>query len=66
MQEAEQHQDYGMVSGPAVASFMWFDVSEPMITFSADQDPKRRVAMWHDGTVRLTLLTCRIPAARSH
>lgn len=40
--------DSRMVRGPAIAAFMWFDISEPMITLSGDDDGNPPLGLHHD------------------
>jgi hypothetical protein len=46
--EERQGRDGRMVSGPAIAGSMWFEVSEPMITTVGGELPARRLELSHD------------------
>lgn len=48
MNDAAASFDGRVVSGPAIAGFMWFDISEPMITLSGDDGGHPPLAMHHD------------------
>lgn len=48
MVDQEQGTDSRVVSGPAISGFMWFDISDPMITLSGDDQGRPPLTLHHD------------------
>ena len=42
--------DDRVLSGAAISAFMWFDIGDPMITLSGDDDGRPPLTLWHDIT----------------